>query len=130
MLCAFVPKAALLSIQPVTYLQIQKKIAPLHLAKPDKSLAEKRAEREKELLEIGGDPFFLTDDDLLEDTRIEEDDDGTTMSSLSLLALSGVGNGITDIAEGGALTQQDDAQSEDDFEWNGEVDESAYFDYN
>lgn len=132
MLCAFASKSTpLLSIRQSPYLHhLQEKVVPLHLAKPDKSIAEKRAEREKELLEIGGDPFFLTDDDLLEDDPIE-DGESSTVPSLSLLGMSGVSSVITGIAtEDGSSVEQDDGQAEDDFLWDGEVDESAYFDYN
>lgn len=108
--------------------------APLNLAQSSrnsKSLAEIRVEKEKELLEIGGDPFFLTDEDLFEgDEENEEDDE--SMPSMSLLAMGGISNNLipdATLEEGVEESEKEDAQGVEEFIWNGEVDESAYFDY-
>ncbi len=88
-------------------------------------LNDLRQEREKELLDQGGDPFFLTDDDLLEGITSNDVEDDSSMPSMSLLA----GGGITNMM--GAAQAEEEAQdtpSEPEFEWDGESDDSAYFD--
>lgn len=86
---------------------------------PKESIEEKRMEREKEILDMGGDPFFLTDDDLFDEPLEEDEDEFPMMSSSSLMGVAG-------------SMQQDEEEEEevdeDRFFWDGEVDESAYFD--
>ncbi len=98
-------------------------------ARDDQYLNDLRQEREKELLELGGDPFFLTDDDLLEGEISDEVEDDSSMPSMSLLGAMSAGGGVANMM--GAAEAEDEAQdvpSEPEFEWDGESDDSAYFD--
>ena len=75
----------------------------LHAKESKKSIEDTRLEREREILEIGGDLFFLEDDSEMKE----------------------------DVVDKAALLNEEEQkvhEEEPDFLWDGEVDESAYFD--
>lgn len=85
-------------------------------------------ERENEILDMGGDPFFLTDE-MLENEPEEEEEADVDMPNMSLLAAANIGGGVT------SLINQDEGEEEVEeepkkveFLWDGEVDDSAHFD--
>ena len=82
----------------------------------EKFLAERRLEREHEILDMGGDPSFLTDEMLLEDEDAPVEEEQEMMASMPM-----------------SLVENDDDEEEEvevdeGFLWDGEVDENAYFD--
>jgi hypothetical protein len=85
-----------------------------------KSFEELRMEKENEILDSGGDPFFLTDDFVFEKEPEEEDDDIPFNGGLS-----GLSGGLGSII--GSGFQGESGEFDEDL-WNGEEDESAYFD--
>lgn len=124
----------------------------LHVLAPDNdgrmSMDEMRRAREEELEAMGGDPFFLTDDTLLEEEKEEKPDmDGTDMEfpSMSLMGAMNVGGGAASVlsASGEEVAESVDAKdsgeiaekeekieepSKPKFEWDGTYDEGVYFD--
>lgn len=91
------------------------------------SIEEARMEKEKEILDMGGDPFFLTDEDIF-DENIEEEED-ISMPSMSLLGMSGISGVISEQLGDDEGGMNEEVEEDPAFLWDGEVDESAYFDY-
>jgi hypothetical protein len=87
----------------------------------NKSFEEMRMEKQNEILESGGDPFFLTDD-LVYEKDPEEEDEEIPFN----FGLAGLSGGVSSIIGNGNQGEDDDES--DDNLWNGEEDESAYFD--
>ena len=91
-------------------------------------------DREAEIEAMGGDPFFLDDDE--EDDAI--DNDSKDGPSDSLLAAAGISSSILSKASkiSGDISQVDSEDndeatsdgSDDKWVWDGEVDEDVYFD--
>ena len=108
---------------------------------------EMRQAREEELEAMGGDPFFLTDDDLVEEEKEEKPDtDGTDMEfpSMSLMGamhmndggeaassvLSASGKEGDDAKKSEEISEKEEVKepSKPKFEWDGTYDEGVYFD--
>ena len=122
----FFPLAEAFTFAPIgTY----SRSTQLAAREPKKSIEERRMERENEILEMGGDPFFLTDEMLENESEEEEVEADMDMPSMSLLGAANIGGGVT------GLINQDEGKEEVEeepknveFLWDGEVDDSAYFD--
>ena len=92
-------------------------------------LDELRMRREKEILDAGGDPSFLSDEDLIEDVVEEEED--VDMPSMSLLNTAGISEEVANVIGGGESEEEAvavEAEVVPPFLWDGEYDERAYFD--
>jgi hypothetical protein len=76
---------------------------------PKQNIEDRRIERENEILDIGGDPFFLSDDDVLDEPAEEEEQDAMMSGALH-------------------NQKEEEVVKEESFLWDGEVDETAYFD--
>jgi len=103
----------------------------------DMSYDERRAEREAEILDMGGDPFFLTDEQLFGDDATSDDDadadeDATSFPSMSLLAGMAAPGGVHSIInqegqeDGGDAPAAKEVKKE--FLWDGNEDDAAHFD--
>lgn len=108
--------------------QIHHEIFSIAAKEPRKiSIEEARMEKENEILDMGGDPFFLTDEDIF-DENIEEEED-VSMPSMSLLGVSGISGVISEQLGDDEGGMNEEVEEDPAFLWDGEVDESAYFDY-
>jgi len=100
-----------------------------NLAASKDDLDEIRMKREDEILAAGGDPSFLTNDNLIE-ADVEEEED-VDMPSMSLLGMAGVSGVVADIIgddEGEEEAVKVEAEVVPPFVWDGKYDENAYFD--
>jgi len=124
----------------------------LHVLAPDNenggmSMDEMRQAREEELEAMGGDPSFLTDDNLVEEEKEEKPDtdmDGTDMEfpSMSLMGAMNDGGEAASSVLSASGEEGDDAKKSEEisekeevkepskpkFEWDGTYDEGVYFD--
>lgn len=106
--------------------QIHHEIFSIAAKEPRKiSIEEARMEKENEILDMGGDPFFLED---IFDENIEEEED-VSMPSMPLLGMSGISGVISEQLGDDEAGMNEEVEEDPAFLWDGEVDESAYFDY-
>lgn len=82
-----------------------------------------KMEKENEILESGGDPFFLTED-LIYEKEPEGDSDYNEQFNFGFASIGGGNSNII------SSKSSDESQVTplDQYVWNGEEDESAYFD--
>lgn len=107
--------------------QIHHEIFSIAAKEPRKiSIEEARMEKENEILDMGGDIFFLDED--IFDESIEEEED-VSMPSMSLLGISGESGVISEQLGDDEGGMNEEVEEDPAFLWDGEVDESAYFDY-
>ena len=99
-------------------------------------------DREAEILAMGGDPFFMTDDDDGGDEADDQDlSNADDVPSLAMMAgfdggLNAIGNGLVkeekwSVTDGKGPRPRNsfvEEEEEEFLEWDGQVDETAYFD--
>ena len=92
-----------------------------------KSQDEIFQEREQAILEAGGDPFFLQDDEEVEEVIEKEDE--VSLPSPTLMGMSAMAGGaVNKIISGQDENKIEEEKTDPGWEWDGEYDEDAYFD--
>ena len=97
----------------------------------EKSADEIRREREQQIIEAGGDPFFLMDDDEEEvETEDKDANAEAVLPSPTLMGMAAAGGGaVNQILSGeGNNDIAEEETTDPGWEWDGEYDEEAYFD--